>query len=287
MELEDKLIPQYFVMDPLIHDAVSGYELTDGMIVLHQNPDVRFDPVAQVLNDISRARITNRWCGVSNVRRTNAEQSVVFFKATYSDGTSCIRDARVWEGWICRKDSSNSAVAETTTVAPQDPHYNTIKDLVLSAMVDMHFVRSDDASAKMSRIVELFTYKANSKAWPDSLIDATDVDRHRRIRNIMVNLVQRSLSAHRSGLLQESIDEISQMVRGARNELYDESDLFVAKKLVGQLLDDAVKEISSYGSRIAMDSSPDIILSATDSIFKLFGVKLPEVQTKVRNVFND
>jgi len=105
VEIPTEIVGKYETVDPDTEEILfDGLELRNGMVVVIEDVDFRWD----VVDDIPNERhgyylmVMNRWCLVSNVYVRNQK---VEFIATYEDGFMLKRTTDVSKSWIVKKDS--------------------------------------------------------------------------------------------------------------------------------------------------------------------------------------
>lgn len=104
--LSNELVSKYYVMDPSVEKSLFGQDLIDGMIVLVEHPNYKFELEDVSLKPVSldyERNIANRWCKISEI--TEGYEGMMHFLATYGDGTSFRRSSAKYQGWIAKADN--------------------------------------------------------------------------------------------------------------------------------------------------------------------------------------
>lgn len=103
-EIPTGIIGKYEVMDPATEDLLfDGYELKNGMIVVIEDVDLRWEVVDNPNSHQAHyLMIMNRWARISNVF---VRSQKVEFIATYEDGITVKRTTDIGKAWIVKRDS--------------------------------------------------------------------------------------------------------------------------------------------------------------------------------------
>lgn len=104
MEIPTEIVGKYETVDIETEEILfDGYELRNGMIVIIEDVDLRWD-VLDNPDDrhMYYTMVMNRWCRISNVCVRNTK---VEFLATYEDDFAVKRVTDVSKAWIVKKES--------------------------------------------------------------------------------------------------------------------------------------------------------------------------------------
>lgn len=103
--LDAELTPQYYRMNPAEECVIpSGKLLTEGMVVLLENPSLKADIVKALTDDEAawHANIQNRWCRVTHL---DTSSSFTVFVGVYADNWQATRVIVTGHSWIVKIDS--------------------------------------------------------------------------------------------------------------------------------------------------------------------------------------
>lgn len=104
-EMKKSFVSKYYAMDPETDFMIPTSDLLqNGMRVLFAEPDQRVNTlsIASQVGLFNKAMERNRWCKVSNLKRSG---DTFAFVATYDDGTQRKRSAHIGEPWLVKLDS--------------------------------------------------------------------------------------------------------------------------------------------------------------------------------------
>ena len=103
-EIPTEIVGKYEVMDPRTEGLLfDGYELKNGMIVIIEDVELRFDVVDNPTSHQAHyLMIMNRWARISNVFVRGQK---VEFVATYEDGFTVKRTTDIGKAWIVKTSS--------------------------------------------------------------------------------------------------------------------------------------------------------------------------------------
>lgn len=105
----DEFVDKYYEMDPTVEDLVYGTDLTNGVMVLIEDPRYRVD-ISELKTDspdpelLREAKKSNRRCIIEKYSRSKYDRTVSFI-GVYEDGTKYTRRYAESIGWYVLADS--------------------------------------------------------------------------------------------------------------------------------------------------------------------------------------
>ena len=154
MEIPSEIVPKYYRMNPKTDDMVmGGKDLADGMVVLVEDPNLRYDPKLPDMDDweIDRLNMRNRWCRVHNVHVVG---NAVHFVGAYADGTKRKSQVTLTYSWLFKIDSIPDSIQFT---ADRYRNISTMVDALLRSTpsndIDSHNRHVQDITKQILKVL--------------------------------------------------------------------------------------------------------------------------------------